>query len=110
MTPNEPETLVSLNDPLLEHLIRGRTAEQRGQEIERLIVDVARPLSRRILSRYTRFESLLQAHDADDIDATVVLRLVGKLNAAAARPEQAVRRFEDYVATLTYNAVNDVLR
>lgn len=106
----DPDTLVRLNDPLLESLIRGRTAEQRGREIERLIVDVARPLSRRILSRYTRNESLLQPHDADDIDATVVLRLVGKLNAAVARPDDAVRGFEDYVATLTYNAVNDFLR
>ena len=106
----EIDTLVRLNDPLLESLIRGRTAEQRGRDIERLIVDVARPLSRRILSRYTRGESLMQPHDADDIEAAVVLRLVGKLNAAAVRPDDAVRGFEDYVATLTYNAVNDFLR
>jgi hypothetical protein len=108
--PDGRDLLVRLNDPLLEPLIRAETAEQRARELEHLIVDVAGPLSRRILSRYTGEASLLQQHEADDIEATIALRLIAKLNGAIEQADRAVRRFEDYVATVTYNAVNDVLR
>jgi hypothetical protein len=84
--------------------------DERDLEIERLVVDVARPVIRRVLLRYTRANAVLQPHEADDVEATVTLRLVAKLHAAAADPSEAVARLEDYVARLTYNAVNDVLR
>lgn len=76
------------------------------REIERLIVEVTQPLAERILSRYSRTEGTIRAHDAEDILSTVNVRVVQKLRSA----ETDIRDLEDYVATLTYNAIHDHFR
>lgn len=79
-------------------------------EIERLIVAM-RPLTADILARYTRSGRLLTREDAEDITATVQMRLVLKLREVAASPEtEAIHDLHGYVATLTYNAMSDHLR
>lgn len=104
---SEVEALVAVNDPLLAPLIRTGGA---SAEVERLIVSVAHPLTEKILSRYAGPAGLIRRCDAEDITATINLRLVGKLRAVAHSPGDAIQGLAKYVSALTYNAVNDHLR
>jgi DNA-directed RNA polymerase specialized sigma24 family protein len=110
MPRTDVDRLVELNDVRLEPLLRSTSAGDVDAEVERLIVSVARPLAQAILSRHARSRSELSQQDADDIASTIQLRLISKLRAVVASPEEAVQDFENYVASLTYNAVNDHLR
>ncbi len=74
-------------------------------EIERILVEVARPTALQVLSRYSRLRHVLSQADADDIVAIVSLRVLERLRAGD--PIQDVRGF---TATLTYNIVADHLR
>jgi DNA-directed RNA polymerase specialized sigma24 family protein len=78
-------------------------------ENERLIVQEAQPTVATILSRYLRQRTLTQ-QDAQDVAATVNLRLILKMRRAAASIGEKVEKLDDYVAVLTYNVVNDHLR
>jgi hypothetical protein len=62
-----------------------------------------------ILARYVR-SGAIPHHDAGDIAGTVHLRLVEKLRRVRTDPEESIHDFARYVATLTYNGVNDQLR
>ena len=94
------------NDPRLEPLLESGGAEV---EIERLLVEVAAPLVHRIVARYCRASAHV-ARDAGDLESTVNLRLLQKLRRVAGSPADAIQDLESYVATLTYNVVNDHLR
>jgi DNA-directed RNA polymerase specialized sigma24 family protein len=76
-------------------------------ELERVIVAM-RPVTEKILARYRR--AVLPPEDVDDIAATVDLRLLEKLRGAAGSDEEPIQSLENYVAKLTYNAINDHLR
>ena len=80
------------------------------REIEHLILEVAQPVIAGLANRYTRSGSSIHRHDIDDITGTINLRLVTKLRAIAISADEAVRDFERYVATLTYNVISDHLR
>lgn len=95
-------------DPSLESLAAAR-GEQVDREIEFLILRVAQPLILSILSRYKGSRVGLAPQDIDDLTSTVHLRLVAKLRSLPGAAEP-IANFERYVATLTYNAVNDHLR
>jgi DNA-directed RNA polymerase specialized sigma24 family protein len=101
--------LVELNDPRLAPLIRA-AADEVEREVEHLIVAVAQPVIASIAARYTRSGSAIRRHDTDDITGTINLRLVAKLRAVPVSADDAVRDFERFVATLTYNVINDHLR
>lgn len=101
--------LVELNDPRLAPLIRA-AADEVEREVEHLIVNVAQPVIASIAARYTRSGSAIRRHDTDDITGTINLRLVAKLRAVPVSTDEAVRDFERFVATLTYNVINDYLR
>ena len=94
------------HDPRREPL----TASGSEAEIERLIGEVALPLVRQIVGRETLTRGGLPRHDADDIEATVTLRLLRRLRQASASPDDAIQDLGKYVTTLTYNAINDHLR
>lgn len=94
------------NDPRLEPLLESGGAEV---EIERLLVEVAAPLVHRIVARYCRASAHV-ARDAGDMESTVNLRLLQKLRRVAGSPADAIQDLESYIATLTYNVVNDHLR
>lgn len=79
------------------------------REIEQIVLD-ARPLIDAILSRYRRSESLLPPEDADDLRATIHLRLLERLRAFRSDARVPIQNFQSYVATLTYNAVSDFMR
>lgn len=95
------------NDVRVEKLLRS-DGPVREREIERLIVDVARPVVSAVLAR--AISSALRPQDADDIAAVVDLRLLGKLRELAEANGEGVQDLERYVATLTQNAIHDHLR
>lgn len=80
-----------------------------SREIERLITEVAEPLIRQIMARFFGARGALPYQDADDVAATVTLRLLHKLQQAGP-DDEAIQNFEKYVARLTYNTINDQLR
>ena len=83
--------------------MNGSDAER---EIERTLLDLVQPVTRRILARYAR---VLAPQDAEDIAATVNLRLMTKLRSVHEGGE-GIGDLESYVATTTYNLINDHLR
>jgi RNA polymerase sigma factor (sigma-70 family) len=109
MTSVDRKELASLNDPLLHALLRAEGPEI-DAEVERLILDNARPVIDTVLARYTRSRTLISPEDADDVLATIHLRLLEKLRSVAVSDDDAIQNFQGYVATLSYNAVNDWLR
>jgi hypothetical protein len=104
------ERLVAANDPLLRPLVEAAEETTREAALETVLVDCAVPVVREVLERHRSSDFMLQKHDADDVAATVTLRLVRKLRATAEAEDEAIERLEDYVATLTYNAIYDHLR
>jgi len=68
------------------------------------LIAAAQPHVAAILSRY---RGLLAPEVLDDVGSTVMLRIVRRLRSAANEP---IASFEDFVATITFNCVNDVLR
>jgi RNA polymerase sigma factor (sigma-70 family) len=97
-------------DLLLAALLDAETAAAREEEIERLVVGVARPLVARIVGRHARTDGNLRPADADDVMATVSLRLVVRLRALVEGEDDVIEDFERYVSSLTYNALNDLQR
>lgn len=91
-------------DARIERL-RGLGEAEREQAIGELIAGLARPQIERLLRRAT-----VRPEDADDILATVSLRLLVRLRAAAAPCGDPIERLEEYVTTLTFNVVNDHFR
>lgn len=106
----EMRTISANNDPILASYLEAADEEDRQRALEAIVVVHAQPVARRVLARFRSAQSALSKEDADDIVATVHLRLVGKLRAARIAETEAVTRLEDYVATLTYHAVYDFLR
>jgi DNA-binding transcriptional ArsR family regulator len=105
----EVEPLVAVNDARLEALIRAEGEEEAEAELGRVIVGVVRPLA------VNAFMSSRQAWsgasiDLDDIVATVSARIVPRLRLVRRGIEDSIESIDRYVATLTYNAVNDELR
>ncbi|HYI12554.1 MAG TPA: hypothetical protein VEK57_26115 [Thermoanaerobaculia bacterium] len=91
----------------IDTLLDPTPPSKRQQRIETLIVAFARPIMDRIIARFLYSESL-QREDADDIVATVTLRLFTKLTDSG--DAEPIRKFDEYVATLTYNAIHDYRR
>lgn len=108
MSQTGAPSLLRQIDPRLEGLAAAR-GEQVDREIEGLILRVAQPLIVAILSRFRGTGAGLAPEDVDDLVSTIHLRLVAKLRTLAGAAEP-IAEFERYVATLTYNAVNDHLR
>lgn len=103
------EDLLGLNDPRLGALLRANAASAEA-EIERIMVELAQPVIQGILARSKRPRGTLSFEDAEDVGGIVNVRLVAKLRAVRESADEAVRDLDGYVATLTYNALNDHLR
>lgn len=104
------EELVARNDRELTRLVRATAEGAAEREIERLILEVAQPLSSEILSRYVRPGAAVRLDDAEDISGAITVRLISRLRAVTESPDDAIADFRGYVAALTYNAINDHLR
>ncbi|HYC88175.1 MAG TPA: sigma factor [Thermoanaerobaculia bacterium] len=94
------------NDPVLVPLIRADD-QRYPEEVEHLLAVHVRPLLARVLGRYT---AVLSEADAEDVAATVDLRVLEKLRRVREGPGDAIEDFASYVAMMAYNAVNDFLR
>src|SRR5258708_17527693 len=103
------QDFLTRNDPLLAPFIGAADGGVGIRHVERLVVEHAAPLIRRIVWRCARSDRHLREQDADDVISTVTLRLVRKLRLLGAE-QGSIRQFDDYVATLTYNTVYDFLR
>ena len=94
------------NDPRLIPLIESGGSDA---EIERLLVEVAAPVVRRVIARYVRGTGDA-GRDAADLESTINLRLLHKLRSIATAPTPAVEDLDSYVATVSYNVINDHFR
>lgn len=97
---------VVINDPLLGPLIAAGNDAARDAAVER-IVQRAEPLIEAIIGRY---RGMLSPEVLDDIHSTVILRILRRLRDVPASEAAAIESVDDFVATLTFNCVNDVLR
>jgi len=97
---------VLLNDPILSSLLDAPDAPGREHALERLLVEHVQPVVSRVLGRYD--EDSLPKDDADDLAATINLRIVRRLQENAG--EDPIQRFDDYVATVAFNVVYAFLR
>jgi DNA-directed RNA polymerase specialized sigma24 family protein len=96
------------NDPVLRPLLDAPDEAERQRALEAVLVERARPVISGVLGT-TRGTSLGR-DEADDIAATVTLRLVRRLRRVADGEAPAIGSFGDFVARLTYNALYDFLR
>ncbi|HYC59250.1 MAG TPA: hypothetical protein VEK79_06750 [Thermoanaerobaculia bacterium] len=88
-------------------MLQASDEESRRHEIERLVVDHARPTIEMVLARFAASDRVLRRDESEDVMSTVTLRLVRKLQAAG---QDAIEDFENYVATLTYHTIYDFMR
>ena len=95
-----------INDPLLGPLIAAESDAARDAVVER-IIQKAEPMIQAIIGRY---RSMLPLEVLDDIRSTVILRILRRLREVPGSEGAAVASIGDFVATLTFNCVNDVLR
>jgi len=98
---------VAANDPLLRELIEARSEAERCGAIERVLAE-ARPVIAAVLSRNR--SGAFRRDDFDDVTATVLMRLVRRLQLAASTAEAPITNFPEFTARLAYNAVYEVLR
>jgi hypothetical protein len=96
------------SDRRLHPLLRSEGSAA-DREIEAVIIE-ARAVIDAVLSRYRRSDSLVSPEDADDLRASIHLRLFEKLRALCAGTGEPILNLQGYVATLTYNAVSDFMR
>jgi len=107
---DEQKILIALNDPVLRPYLTAKGEEQQQRELEHLVSVRARATIEGVMSRYTNVEPGLTHEETEDLAAAVTMRLVHKLAATRSSPDDAIRKYDDYVARLAFNAVNDFRR
>lgn len=98
------------NDAVLAPVIGAEDTATRNDAIADVITRRARAVMARVLAPYKRSGFALTPQDADDIVASVSLRLVSKLRALSEAADEPIERFDDYVAALTFNTAYDFFR
>jgi hypothetical protein len=99
--------LRDLNDPLLASLIEA--ADERGRTAAaEVLIARATALINAVLARYRG--SSVPIEEIEDIRGTILMRLVRRMNDVPRFEEAAISSFDDFVATLSFNAANDFLR
>jgi len=102
--------LIQLNDRVLKPLLTATSDDARQREVERLIVAVAEPVAGGVIERFSAEEWRIDPEAANDIAATISMRLLQKLDLVTAFEEEAIERFDDYVEILAQHTVYDYLR
>lgn len=100
--------LALTNDSVLRPLIDAPDEVERERALESVLIEKARPIINAVLGRMRG--TAIGRDEADEIAATVILRLVRRLQNVADSNRRTIGRFGDFVARLTYNAVHDSLR
>src|ERR1700682_6228228 len=101
---------LALNDPVLHVLLCAVDEEERRRELGELIVLRARPIIDRVLARQLQTHRGIPFDSVEDIAATVVLRLMVRLETMQRSAAHAIREFDDYVATAAMHAGHDFVR
>lgn len=91
-------------DPILAPLYATHDSAKREAIVGRLLIEVADPVIRRSLGR----RNMLRDEDVDDIRGAVMIRLLRRIEAL--HDSEPIASFADYVATVTFHAVDDHLR
>ena len=110
MNSSTHERLLELNDRLLRPLITAETDQRRSEEVERVLVDVAVPVARRVIERFSLEEWRIDADEREDIVSSIAIRVLQKLRVVAFFEEEAIERFADYVEVLAQHSIYDYLR
>jgi hypothetical protein len=110
MMDRHPPPSRETNDPLLWPLIEAGDDHSREEIIEGLITSCIKPVSGAVLTRFRRYEPNFQLEDLEEVSSGIALRLIRKLRATAIFAEHSIAQLENYVATLTYNALYDFRR
>jgi len=95
-----------VNDPILTPLLDSADAPSRDRALEMILVNHVQPVIAAVLSRYRTPE--FSREDAEDLAATINLRVVRRLQEVTVG--DPIRRLDDYVAKVAYNAVYGFLR
>jgi len=103
-------TVQRANDPLLEPLLDAESAEERQSAIAELLANHAYDRIDRILA--AKFgQSSRGPDERHDLRAEILLRLVNRLQRLADDPAtEPLNSFPDYVAVVTRNAFDELLR
>src|SRR5258708_25959500 len=107
MDAEELRNLCAANDVRLTALIESADDVSRTAAIESVLAEV-RPLIRRVAGH--AWTAAMKAEELEDVESTVILRLIRRLQLARIYEEYAIRGLKEFVATLTYNTVYDFLR
>jgi hypothetical protein len=102
--------LYELNDRALWPLIDARDDRSQEAAIEVLVTEDVKPVIAAILQRFRRMEPNLQIEDLEEISSLAAVRLIRRVRAAALYEEHAIKVLDNYLATLTYNALYDFRR
>ena len=102
--------MYELNDRALWPVIEAPDDRSRETAIELLLAQDVKPVIATILQRFRRMEPNLQPEDLEEISSLAAIRLIRKVKAAALYEDHAIRSLNDYLATLTYNALHDFRR
>jgi hypothetical protein len=113
LTQALPESTQALpaddHDAILAPLYHARDARERASAIAAVAAHAADVVDR-ILAR-RRVRSGLLAEDVDDARASVLLRIMQRLQAVGAPSEaDTIRSFDDFVAKAALHAIDDLLR
>lgn len=103
------EARVAENDPLLEPYLAAADEASRERALAELVGTHGGAIARQVIARFAATDPGIR-DDAEDIVATVNLRLLRKLRALLLFESETLRELEGYVVTLAYNAIYDLLR
>jgi DNA-directed RNA polymerase specialized sigma24 family protein len=99
-------------DPVLGAFLRAPGADAASDELERVIMGVARPIVRAIVRATFRSGTAGSTPvDADDVEQTVLTNLITTLmRLRSPDPPAAIRSLPNYAASVAYNTCHAVLR
>jgi hypothetical protein len=107
-TPTVAEGIPGLMDPLLVPLIHLRPDEA-GQSLERLVTTHAIPVIDSVVRKCQGWADM--AAIRDDVRGEVAIRLLRRLRTLSEQQDpEPIVSFRNYVATITFHAVDDLLR
>lgn len=103
----EKDRLRQVCDARLLPLVDARTDAGQEEALAQILREVE-PVIRRVVAH--QWCAVSATEGAEDIAATVTLRLLRRLHAMLVFEEDAIGQLDDYVATLTYRTVYDFFR
>src|SRR5436305_6431340 len=110
MNVDGKRAVLERNDPALHSLLSAADCEERQRRLEELLVTRVRPIIDRIVASHLQLHRGLAADTLEDVVATVMVRLMTRVETLGRSLADAIRRFDDYVIIVSRNVVHDFLR